>query len=287
MTGSGLAAAAARRSEAKPEISGIIAAPMNPPDIHTTTSSLPQRRRNPWAVATLRLAYRFQRNWFAIFLILTGAFVVGPWTAPALTNAGWTGAGKAVYTGYSFFCHQLPQRSFFLFGPSPSQSLAEVRSIWSDTNDPSILRQFVGNPQVGYKVAWSDRMVSMYTSIPLAALLWRPFRRRLRPLPLWAFALLILPITVDGLSHMVSDLAGIGEGFRDTNVWLAALTGRSFPSSFYAGDALGSFNSWMRLITGVLFGIGLVGLALPHLHSSFADTAEQIENKFSRAELPL
>jgi len=260
---------------------------MNPPDIQTATSSLPQRRRNPWAVATLRLAYRFQRNWFAIFLILTGAFVAGAWSAPVLMSAGWTGAGKGVYTVYSFFCHQLPQRSFFVLGPSPSLSLEEVRSIWSDTNDPSILRQFVGNEQVGYKVAWSDRMVSMYTSIPLAALLWWPFRRRLHPFSVWTFLLLILPMTVDGLTHVVSDLAGIGEGFRDTNVWLAALTGRSFPSSFYAGDALGSFNSWMRLITGVFFGIGLVGLAFPHLHSSFADSAEQIENKFARAELPL
>lgn len=256
-------------------------------EFQATTSALPPRRRNPWAVGTLRLAYRFQRNWFAIFLILTGAFVAGPWTAPMLMNAGQTGAGKGVYAVYSFFCHQLPQRSFFLFGPSVSLSLGEVRSIWSDTNNPAILRQFVGNPQVGYKVAWSDRMVSMYTSIPLAALAWWPFRRKLRPLPVWAFVLLILPMAADGLSHVFSDLAGIGEGFRDTNAWLAALTGGSLPTSFYAGDALGSFNSWMRLITGVLFGIGLVGFAFPYLHSSFADTTAQIEQKFARAELPL
>lgn len=40
-----------------------------------------------------------------------------------------------------------------------------------------------------------------------------------------------------------SDLAGFGQGFRDTNVWLAYLTGGGLPTWFYIGDALGSFNS--------------------------------------------
>ncbi|MHA1937336.1 MAG: hypothetical protein ACW97O_03915, partial [Candidatus Thorarchaeota archaeon] len=57
--------------------------------------------------------------------------------------------------------------------------------------------------------------------------------------------------------------AGIGEGFRYTNEWLAQLTGSIFPTTFYAGNALGSFNSWMRLITGTLFGIGVVWLGFP------------------------
>src|SRR5260221_5569676 len=118
----------------------------------------------------------------------------------------------------------------------------------------------MGNWQMGWKVAWSDRMVSMYTSILIAGLLFDLVRKRLRPLPIWAFGLLCLPMALDGGSHLISDLAGIGNGFRDSNAWLAALTGDLFPSWFYAGDTLGSFNSSMRLITGVLFGIGIVWL---------------------------
>jgi hypothetical protein len=38
----------------------------------------------------------------------------------------------------------------------------------------------------------------------------------------------------------------------------------------YAGDALGSFNSWARLITGVLAGLGLAWFAFPHVERSFA-----------------
>jgi hypothetical protein len=57
------------------------------------------------------------------------------------------------------------------------------------------------------------------------------------------------------------------------------LTGNSFPATFYIGDALGSFNSWMRLISGVIFGIGVVWCIYPRLHIAFNDTANQIAAK--------
>ena len=86
---------------------------------------------------------------------------------------------------------------------------------------------------------------------------------------------------------MVSDLAGIGQGFRDSNAWLAALTGNSLPAAFYAGDALGSFNGWMRLISGALFALGIVWLAFPYLDQSLSAAAAQIKAKFERAGLHL
>jgi hypothetical protein len=67
------------------------------------------------------------------------------------------------------------------------------------------------------------------------------------------------------VAHTSSDLAGLGQGFRDSNAWLAALTNHAFPTAFYAGDAWGSFNSLMRLITGVLFGLGIVWFGYPYL----------------------
>jgi len=82
-------------------------------------------------------------------------------------------------------------------------------------------------------------------------------------------------------------VAGIGNGFRDSNAWLAALTGNMFPTTFYSGDGLDSFNSWMRLLTGILFGIGVVWLAYPYLNDAFADIAAEIENKFKRKGLSL
>jgi uncharacterized membrane protein len=108
-------------------------------------------------------------------------------------------------------------------------------------------------------------MISFYTSVWFFALAWYPFRRNIKPVSWQGFALLLLPIIVDGSTHTLSDLAGIGQGFRDTNHWLALLTNNSLPASFYAGDALGSFNSWMRLLTGFMAGMGIGWFAFPHI----------------------
>ena len=250
----------------------------------SVTSATSARERS-FAVIANRWAYWLCRHWLLGVSLLLGLYAGLPWLAPLFMKLGWTGAGNAIYLIYSTQCHQLPQRSFFLFGLKPMYSLAEIQAVWEATDNPLILRQFVGNPEMGWKVAWSDRMVSMYTGLFVFGLLYGLLRKRLKPLSLWGFALLILPMVVDGGTHMISDLAGIGQGFRDSNAWLAALTNRAFPVNFYAGDALGSFNSQMRLITGVLFGLGAVWLAYPYVESAFADTARQIEDKFQRAGL--
>ena len=146
---------------------------------------------------------------------------------------------------------------------------------------------------MGWKIAWSDRMISFYTSVWFFAVTWFPFRHKVKPLPWWVFTVLLLPIALDGGTHMISDLAGIGRGFRDTNLWLALLTNNAFPASFYTGDALGSFNSLMRFITGLLAGVAIGWLVFPYIFhtqvynqqldkSSYAQVIEQIKNQNSR-----
>lgn len=249
----------------------------------SVTSYVPRGRF--WRVAVNRIALGFARHWLIIFHLLIAVWVGLPWLAPVFLHWGWDRAASSVYSFYAFQCHQLPQRSFFLFGPKPMYSLAEIQAAWQNTTDPSILRQWIGNVDMGWKVAWSDRMVSMYTSLFLASIVYAFARKQVRPLPLWGFALLLLPMVVDGGTHMISDLTGLGQGFRDTNLWLASLTGSIFPSTFYAGDALGSFNSWMRLITGLLFSLAVIWLVYPVIDRFFADYVLLIENKFRRAGL--
>ena len=77
-------------------------------------------------------------------------------------------------------------------------------------------------------------------------------------------------MAVDGTSHFISDLYGIGQGFRDSNAWLATLTNHAFLPGFYTGDAWGSFNSMMRLLTGILFGLGIVWFCFPYLDDAFS-----------------
>ena len=227
---------------------------------------------------------------FAIFLIVYGIWVWLPFLAPVFMNLGWAGAGKAIYFLYSFFCHQLPERSFFFFGEKTMYPLNEIQAAWQDTVNPMILREFIGNETMGWKVAWSDRMISFYASVWLFAAAGWPFRRQVKLLPWWGFVLFLLPMIVDGSTHAISDLAGIGEGFRDTNLWLVTLTNNSLPLTFYAGDALGSFNSWMRFLSGLLAGLGITWFVFPYIFQlqaqsrelenlDYAKVIEQIKNK--------
>lgn len=66
--------------------------------------------------------------------------------------------------------------------------------------------------------------------------------------------------------------------------WLANLTGGSFPTNFYAGDAFGSFNSWMRLTTGLIFGVTLVWAALLHVQSTHSEPVPQTEAAIRASE---
>jgi len=117
----------------------------------------------------------------------------------------------------------------------------------------------------------------MYTSILLGGLIYGLVRKQMKPISFWRFAIFLLPMIIDGSTHALSDLAGIGQVFRDTNVWLQILTNNIFSTVFYQGDALDSFNSWMRLITGILFGIALVGFAYPYINDTFADIVRRSE----------
>lgn len=229
-----------------------------------STESLTHQQRKR-AITTNRQIYWITQSWMLLFSLVFGLYIFLPFLPPVFMQIGWETGGHPIYSLYSFLCHQLPQRSLFLFGPKLMYSLGEIQTAWQDTINPVILRQFIGNSQMGWKVAWSDRMISMYTSILIFAWLWYPFRKRIMLLPWWGLVLFLIPMGIDGTTHMVSDFWGIGQGFRDSNSWLVVLTNHAFSNNFYTGDELGSFNSWMRWITGILFGLGIVWFGFPHL----------------------
>ncbi len=217
-----------------------------------------------------------KNHWIVFFGIFFGLYVGLPFLAPVFMRIGIQSMGNAIYFIYSFFCHQLSERSYFLFGSRFSYSMAELHSAGVNISNLLALRRFIGNPEMGWKVAWSDRMVSMFASLWMFGLIWWPLRKRLPRLPLWGLILFLLPMLMDGGTHFLSDLAGIGQGFRDTNLWLAILTRHVFRPEFYAGDVFGSFNSLMRLLTGVLFGFGVVWFAFPILDESLSDDGTSV-----------
>lgn len=234
-----------------------------------------------------RFAYWLGRHWLGVFIVLYGAYVIVPFFAPVLMLIGATDAANLVYGIYSLVCHQLPERSLFLFGSKPMYSLDQIHAVWQPI-DFFGLRQFVGNPEFGYKVAWSDRMISFYGSIWVGGLLFALFRQRIKSLsPIVWFFIGILPVGLDGFTHLINDaLAGTsGTGFRDTNAWLAFLTGNVLPQSFYVGDALGSFNSDMRWITGILFGLTTVWFLFPFVETAMLDVRNKAGAQLQRATM--
>jgi len=190
-----------------------------------------------------------------------------------------------IYGVSSLVCHQLPERSLFLFGDKPMYSLNEIKAVW-ELEGFFGLRQFVGNSQFGYKVAWSDRMISFYGRIWVGAILFSFARRQIKSLsPIAWLGVGILPVGLDGFTHMINDaLAGTsGAGLRDTNGWLTLLTRNLLPQTFYAGDALGSFNSDLRWLTGLWFGLTTVWFIFPFIEDALCDLRNQAGAQLQRA----
>ncbi len=254
----------------------------------TKTTSLPDQNLVSFAD---RIMLAASEHWLLIFNIIVGLWVLLPWLAPVLMVGGAESVASLIYRIYSALCHQLPERSYFLFGPHLMLPMSDINAVWPFT-DFFRLRQFIGTPELGYKVAWSDRMVSFYTpffggGLLMAISRWQR-RKRLgqqdapsgwKPMPLFWWILALAPIAIDGFTHMVSDAINFGGGFRDTNAWLAALTNNAFAPTFYADDALGSFNWWMRLFTGLLAGFATVWFTFPYLEEGFVDTVQSIRAK--------
>lgn len=54
-----------------------------------------------------------------------------------------------IYRAYGYICHQLPQRSWFLFGPKLTYTLV-ITGVWP-AQSADELRLFVGTPAMGWK----------------------------------------------------------------------------------------------------------------------------------------
>lgn len=119
-----------------------------------------------------------RRHWLALLILALGVWTLAPWLAPLFMHLGWTRPGKAIYAVYSFFCHQMPQRSWFFFGKQFTYSLDQIGATWPDSATMLGVRRFVGNESMGWKLAWSDRMVSFYGGFFLFGLLYLALRNR-------------------------------------------------------------------------------------------------------------
>ena len=199
----------------------------------------------------------FERHWLFTFNTAWGVFVILPWLAPIFMVLGLTFPG--------------------LNGVPKEQEItqAQIAEAWgvplTAISNELVRRQFVGTPELGWKVAWSDRMVAMYTSIFIFGLIYAVLRKRgirFKGISWWVFLLLILPMAIDGTTHLIND--ALRFDFRQTNQWAVILTNNTLPASFYAGDMFGSLNSVLRIVTGILFGFGVVAFLWPLMDNEFS-----------------
>jgi uncharacterized membrane protein len=196
-----------------------------------------------------RLIFQFAKHWLLVFNLILGLYAGLPVLAPVLMNAGVEGPARLIYTVYKPMCHQLPWRSFFLFGERPfyteeyivSQVGREpVADLW-------VARGFFGTPELGYKMALCERDVAIYGSMVLAGILFGLVRKRLKPLPWLIFLLLLVPMAIDGGVQLI----GLSES-----------------------------TPLRRVITGGLFGAGAIWLAYPYFEMGMQDIRQELARKF-------
>jgi uncharacterized membrane protein len=163
-----------------------------------------------------RMIYQLALHWLALVNFAVGLYVGLPILAPVLLAEGYETPANIIYAMYKLVCHQLPSRSEFINGQ---------------------------------QVAMCERDIAIYGGLLVTGLAFATFRKRLKPLSLWAYLLFVVPIALDGGTQLI--------GLRQSNlVW--------------------------RSITGFLFGFGSVWLAYPYAEEAFNDVRRELQDKLNR-----
>lgn len=216
------------------------------------------RDRSPWEQRTARWAERvgqwFVRHWLAVLNLWWFLYVGIPFLAPVLMKVGAEEPARFIYLAYQPLCHQLPHRSWYLFGERPFYSMEELlqRGVAPELLVP---HGYIGDAALGYKVPLCQRDTAIYGTIFLAGVAFALTRRRWRPLPLWAYLLFgLTPVALDGGIQFVSQI-------------LAVL----FPT---AGFVAVESTPLRRVLTGALFGLATVWMVYPYVHRAIRESSE-------------
>jgi uncharacterized membrane protein len=194
-----------------------------------------------------KLVFAVAKHWLLLINLLIAVYAGLPFLAPTLMALGYTFPAKIIYTVYSQLCHQLPQRSFFLFGPQIAYSYETLQELLGPEKlaTDSLASLFIGNPALGYKMAYCQRDTAMNTSLLLAGMAFG-LVRRLRPLSFTLYIIFLVPLGIDGVAQFFA---------------------------FYE-------STWhLRTITGSLFGIATVWFAYPYLEAGMVEIRRTVNEK--------
>ncbi len=209
------------------------------------------------------------RHYLALFNVFVFIYLAVPFLAPILMKVGAVAPAEGIYKAYSYVCHQFAFRSWFLFGVQAVYPRAEAglkgllsyqQATGMDGSDLLAARAFVGNAQVGYKVALCERDVAIYGGILLFGILYSLLRRKTKPIHWMIWIIIgILPIAIDGFSQLLSQP----------------------PFGFIP---LRESTPFLRTLTGFLFGFLTAWFGYPYVEESMKENRKFLEGKLVQAE---
>jgi len=182
------------------------------------------------------------RHWLLLFSVFLILYLAIPISAPILMHSGHERLGRLIYSLYRLLCHELPERSYFLFGPQHVYSLSELTAA-GVLPGPGIFERplYLGDVQHGYKIALCQRDLAIYGSLLLGGWLFGLLRNRRLTLPrltIKTYLIFVAPIALDGFTQLF--------GWRESNYVL-------------------------RTATGAIFGLASAGLAYPNIEDAMRD----------------
>lgn len=225
-----------------------------------------------------RAIFWVSKHYLAILNLVMLLYVGLPFLAPTLMESGATAPARVLYTIYSPLCHQFGFRSFFLYGEQPYYPLEEAGldvidfetatgiTGLSNPNDVSRLqaRRYLGDEEVGYKVALCERDIAIYGAILLFGLLFGLTGRRFPQLH-WSLWILfgLGPIGLDGFSQLFSQFN-----------WEPLATFLPYRES----------TPLLRVLTGFLFGFLTAWFAYPNIEETMQETRQFFVKKFAQVK---
>ncbi len=211
------------------------------------------------------LSYRYMFVFNAFVFLYLGLAVL----APVLQANGYTGPARVIYVVYGRLCHQLAFRSWFIYGEQVAypRDIANVdlpmafeEATGIHPYDIDAAHQFVGNEILGYKIALCQRDVAIYGAILAFGIIFSLTGKRIPSLPIWGWFILgIIPIGLDGVSQIISQLP-----------WDIIPVRESTPL--------------LRTITGGLFGFTTAWFGYPVVEETMADTRKLLTVKIKAAK---
>jgi uncharacterized membrane protein len=116
-----------------------------------------------------RAIYRFARHWLLAFNALAFFLATLPFVIPMLASFGYTTFANWLYTTFGLMCHQMPERSFTIFGE---------------------------------QMALCHRMTAIYGATFLGGIAYAFVRNRMPPLGFQGLVWLSFPMALDGFTQL-------------------------------------------------------------------------------------